>query len=76
MPSDPGPGAADAPDPLARLAGVLTEASGGVRPTPLELAELLWLAGTMDTGTSGAPPARPRPEPAPGPAAGPPPGAG
>ncbi|MFC8423178.1 SAV_2336 N-terminal domain-related protein [Streptomyces sp. NPDC057236] len=76
MPSDPGPGAADAPDPLVRLAGVLTEASGGVRPTPLELAELLWLAGTMDTGTSGAPPAPPRPEPAPGHAADPPPGSG
>ncbi|MCG0069310.1 hypothetical protein L0F81_39640, partial [Streptomyces tricolor] len=32
------------PDPLARLADVLAEAAHGVRPTPLELAEVLWLA--------------------------------
>ncbi|MFJ9818361.1 SAV_2336 N-terminal domain-related protein [Streptomyces sp. NPDC101151] len=38
------------PDPLARLADVLAEASGGVRPTPLELAEVLWLARQMDPG--------------------------
>ncbi|MGQ4417354.1 serine/threonine protein kinase, partial [Streptomyces sp. SAS_269] len=31
-------------DPLARLADVLAEAAGGARPTPVELAELLWLA--------------------------------
>ncbi|KOG24628.1 hypothetical protein ADK35_10640, partial [Streptomyces viridochromogenes] len=34
--------------PLVRLADVLAEASGGVRPTPLELAELLWLARHME----------------------------
>ncbi|MFE5213229.1 MULTISPECIES: SAV_2336 N-terminal domain-related protein [unclassified Streptomyces] len=53
MSSDP----AASPDPLARLADVLAEASGGARPTPLELAELLWLAGRMRPGgrdTAGA----------------------
>ncbi|MEU1704317.1 SAV_2336 N-terminal domain-related protein [Streptomyces sp. NPDC005706] len=44
MASDvPGPA-----DPLARLAGVLAEAAGGARPTPLELAELLWLARQLE----------------------------
>ncbi|WP_191971405.1 SAV_2336 N-terminal domain-related protein [Streptomyces luteolifulvus] len=44
MPSDrSGP-----PEPLARLADVLAEAASGVRPTPLELAELLWLARHME----------------------------
>ncbi|MEV7975845.1 SAV_2336 N-terminal domain-related protein [Streptomyces sp. NPDC086519] len=33
--------------PLARLADVLARAGAGVRPTPRELAELLWLAGQM-----------------------------
>ncbi|MFE7272075.1 SAV_2336 N-terminal domain-related protein [Streptomyces sp. NPDC057623] len=36
--------------PLVRLADVLAEAAGGVRPTPLELAELLWLARHMEPG--------------------------
>ncbi|MEU1401891.1 SAV_2336 N-terminal domain-related protein [Streptomyces sp. NPDC005728] len=36
------------PDPLARLAAILAEASGGVRPTPLELAEVLWLARQLE----------------------------
>ncbi|MGW7298307.1 SAV_2336 N-terminal domain-related protein, partial [Streptomyces sp. NPDC054829] len=34
--------------PLVRLADVLAEAGGGVRPTALELAELLWLARQME----------------------------
>ncbi|MFC7807424.1 SAV_2336 N-terminal domain-related protein [Streptomyces olivaceus] len=43
MPADrPGP-----PDPLPHLADILGRASSGARPTPLELAELLWLAGQM-----------------------------
>ncbi|WP_406435667.1 SAV_2336 family protein [Streptomyces sp. NBC_00631] len=33
--------------PLARLADLLAQAGDGVRPTPRELAELLWLAGRM-----------------------------
>ncbi|MBC2901556.1 SAV_2336 N-terminal domain-related protein [Streptomyces cupreus] len=33
--------------PLVRLADVVAEAGGGVRPTALELAELLWLARHM-----------------------------
>ncbi|MES4887638.1 SAV_2336 N-terminal domain-related protein [Streptomyces sp. NPDC096012] len=47
------------PDPVGRLADVLTRASQGVqgsqgaRPTPLELAELLWLAGHMIPADSG-----------------------
>ncbi|MFF4396669.1 SAV_2336 N-terminal domain-related protein [Streptomyces sp. NPDC001480] len=59
MPSDPTAASA----PLARLAHVLAEAAGGVRPTPLELAELLWLARQMEP-TAGA---DPRPAPAPEP---------
>ncbi|MCF3136940.1 hypothetical protein IPZ69_42830, partial [Streptomyces olivochromogenes] len=43
MPSDP----TGFPEPLARLADVLAKASGGARPTPRELAEVLWLAGRM-----------------------------
>ncbi|MCS0601361.1 HAD family hydrolase [Streptomyces sp. LP11] len=44
---------------LARLADVLEQASRGTRPTPLELAELLWLAGQMsDAGDGGAVPVR------------------
>ncbi|MET8450469.1 SAV_2336 N-terminal domain-related protein [Streptomyces sp. NPDC005209] len=43
MPSDP----TGFPEPLARLADVLARASGGARPTPRELAEVLWLAGRM-----------------------------
>ncbi|MBX7551492.1 SAV_2336 N-terminal domain-related protein [Streptomyces sp. NPDC004232] len=35
------------PDPLARLADVLAGTAHGVRPTALELAELLWLARHM-----------------------------
>ncbi|WP_208901054.1 SAV_2336 N-terminal domain-related protein [Streptomyces incarnatus] len=52
------------PDPLARLAGALAGATGGVRPTPLELAELLWLARQMDPVTE-APPEAPPPPPRP-----------
>ncbi|MGP4011105.1 SAV_2336 N-terminal domain-related protein [Streptomyces sp. 4N124] len=44
MPSErPGPRT-----PLLRLADMLAEASGGPHPTPLELAELLWLARHME----------------------------
>ncbi|MFI9241630.1 SAV_2336 N-terminal domain-related protein [Streptomyces sp. NPDC053086] len=42
-----------APDPLVRLADVLAEATDGMRPTPRELAELLWLARHMGPGTDG-----------------------
>ncbi|MFF1403549.1 SAV_2336 N-terminal domain-related protein [Streptomyces sp. NPDC058294] len=45
---------AGSPDPVVRLAGILAEAAHGVRPTPLELAELLWLAGHMSPATTGA----------------------
>ncbi|MFJ7147856.1 SAV_2336 N-terminal domain-related protein [Streptomyces sp. NPDC100445] len=55
---------AGSPDPVVRLADILAEAGRGVRPTPLELAELLWLAGRMSPdstagGTPGPPPAAP-----------------
>lgn len=65
--------------PVARLADLLAEAAGGARPTSVELAELLWLAGQMggevtppdasDVVPSGPPPAPPsedppRPQPA------------
>ncbi|WP_328503288.1 SAV_2336 family protein [Streptomyces sp. NBC_00457] len=54
MPSErPGPRT-----PLLRLADMLAEASGGPHPTPLELAELLWLARHME------PPAEPPAAPA------------
>ncbi|WP_411098180.1 SAV_2336 N-terminal domain-related protein [Streptomyces sp. x-45] len=47
MPTDR-PGAPD-PPPLPRLAEALGRATAtGARPTPLELAELLWLAGQME----------------------------
>ncbi|MFJ4332624.1 SAV_2336 N-terminal domain-related protein [Streptomyces sp. NPDC088935] len=68
MPTDR-PGAPD-PPPLPRLADVLGRAAGtGARPTPLELAELLWLAGHMepaapdpaDAPASGTRPADPPP---------------
>ncbi|MEU2924798.1 SAV_2336 N-terminal domain-related protein [Streptomyces sp. NPDC007251] len=63
-------------DPLARLAAALAEAAGGLRPTPLELAEVLWLARQMEpqpaeepepdeepaTPASTAPPPPPEPE--------------
>ncbi|WP_210574142.1 SAV_2336 N-terminal domain-related protein [Streptomyces sp. GESEQ-4] len=53
MPSErPGPRT-----PLLRLADMLAEASGGPHPTPLELAELLWLARHMEP--SAEPPAAP-----------------
>ncbi|MEV6111519.1 SAV_2336 N-terminal domain-related protein [Streptomyces sp. NPDC052109] len=59
MPSDHPATAAAAP--YARLADVLAKATGGTRPTPLELAELLWLArqlGPADgTGEHSGPPA-------------------
>ncbi|MDT0612075.1 SAV_2336 N-terminal domain-related protein [Streptomyces lancefieldiae] len=52
MPSDhPG-----SPAPLPRLAEILARAASDVRPTPLELAELLWLAGQMEpVGDAAAP---------------------
>ena len=62
MPSEP----SGAPEPLARLAEVLTRAADGTRPTPLELAELLWLAGHMEPAGDPAAPAAPEP-PAPDP---------
>ncbi|MFF1272875.1 SAV_2336 N-terminal domain-related protein [Streptomyces marokkonensis] len=65
MPSDPPPEGSGPPHPLTRLADVLTEAAGGLRPTPLELAELLWLARTLDQEPSGTAPRPPPPEPAP-----------
>ncbi|MFF8472413.1 SAV_2336 N-terminal domain-related protein [Streptomyces sp. NPDC015414] len=37
-----------ATDPLVRLADILAEATGGARPTALELAELLWLARRLE----------------------------
>ncbi|MFE8943761.1 SAV_2336 N-terminal domain-related protein [Streptomyces sp. NPDC007856] len=67
-------------DPLARLADALAGAARGVRPTPRELAELLWLARQLEpepaaadpeptvTSTSGPEPAQPAaPEPLPQP---------
>ncbi|RSS86575.1 hypothetical protein EF919_36325, partial [Streptomyces sp. WAC02707] len=59
MPADrPGP-----PDPLPRLADVLGRASSGDRPTPLELAELLWLAGHIEPADRDAPDPSNRPHP-------------
>lgn len=58
MPSDPAARA-----PLARLADVLAEAGDGVRPTPLELAELLWLARQMEPAAGADPRPAPDPEP-------------
>lgn len=40
--------------PVARLADLLAEAADGSRPTSIELAELLWLAGQMED--AGPPP--------------------
>ncbi|MER6567963.1 SAV_2336 N-terminal domain-related protein [Streptomyces sp. NPDC001093] len=56
-------------DPLARLADALTRATRGMRPTPLELAELLWLARQMEPEPADADPeptatGAPGPEPA------------
>ncbi|MFK0118522.1 SAV_2336 N-terminal domain-related protein [Streptomyces sp. NPDC090994] len=69
MPSDP----SGVPEPVARLADVLGRAASGTRPTPLELAELLWLAGHMAPAPdrAGPPPASPpaRPPDTPAPAA-------
>ncbi|MFH9662342.1 SAV_2336 N-terminal domain-related protein [Streptomyces sp. NPDC017248] len=69
--------AAGSPDPLVRLADVLAGAAHGVRPTPLELAEVLWLArhtgpaadAVDDTAGSAGPalPAQPPPLPEPPP---------
>ncbi|MGW1804294.1 SAV_2336 N-terminal domain-related protein [Streptomyces sp. NPDC002078] len=50
MPSDHP--AAD-PAPYARLAVVLAATTGGTRPTPLELAELLWLARQLGPADGG-----------------------
>ncbi|MFG3017714.1 SAV_2336 N-terminal domain-related protein [Streptomyces sp. NPDC048254] len=67
----------DHPAPLARLAGLLAQAGGGMRPTPRELAELLWLAGRMEQpeGEPAGPPgeAAVRQDPPPGEPAAPPP---
>ncbi|WP_254394397.1 SAV_2336 N-terminal domain-related protein [Streptomyces sp. AC512_CC834] len=72
MPTDrPG-----SPEPLPRLADILGQSASGVRPTPLELAELLWLAGQMEpdaqdppdgpaSGTHPEEPTPPAPEAAP-----------
>ncbi|MFF4355593.1 SAV_2336 N-terminal domain-related protein [Streptomyces sp. NPDC001604] len=58
-----------APEPLARLADVLAQAGDGTRPTPLELAELLWLAGHLEPAAEpAAPPAPEPPAPEPRPA--------
>ncbi|MET7472922.1 SAV_2336 N-terminal domain-related protein [Streptomyces sp. NPDC005648] len=46
-------------DPLARLADVLAAATSGTRPSPLELAELLWLARHMEPTASAPQPAAP-----------------
>ncbi|MEV6941448.1 SAV_2336 N-terminal domain-related protein [Streptomyces sp. NPDC051172] len=62
MPSEP----SGAPEPLARLADVLAQAADGTRPTPLELAELLWLAGHLEPAAEPAAPPAPQP-PAPEP---------
>ncbi|MEU0003465.1 SAV_2336 N-terminal domain-related protein [Streptomyces sp. NPDC006314] len=78
MPSE----APGSPDPLARLADVLAEAAHGVSPTPLELAELLWLARHMSpddpgheaAGQDAAGQAGPEQEPPPPPAEPPSPG--
>ncbi|MFE4249516.1 hypothetical protein ACFRU3_08435 [Streptomyces sp. NPDC056910] len=57
---------------LTDLAAALTAASGGTAPTPVELAELLWLAGRMEEADRhSGPPADPPPEsPPPDPATG------
>ncbi|MFE2043530.1 SAV_2336 N-terminal domain-related protein [Streptomyces sp. NPDC059477] len=47
--SSDGAGGGTGTGPLSRLAGLLAEASGGDRPAPRELAELLWLAGHIKT---------------------------
>ncbi|MGW3863466.1 SAV_2336 N-terminal domain-related protein [Streptomyces sp. NPDC005047] len=66
MPADrPG-----SPEPLPRLADLLGRVSSGVRPTPLELAELLWLAGHMEPGPVEPGPSGPKDDGATGPAAG------
>ncbi|MFF1684863.1 SAV_2336 N-terminal domain-related protein [Streptomyces sp. NPDC058254] len=58
-------------DRLADLAAALTAASGGTAPTPVELAELLWLAGRLEDADrhrepeAGAPPTSAPPAPAP-----------
>ncbi|GGU43594.1 SAV_2336 N-terminal domain-related protein [Streptomyces daghestanicus] len=72
MPSDP----AGPPEPVARLAELLGRAAPGTRPTPRELAELLWLARHMEPAPDGAGPPRPasgRPPGTPVPPAAPPP---
>ncbi|MEU9477805.1 SAV_2336 N-terminal domain-related protein [Streptomyces sp. NPDC048191] len=67
MPSDhPG----TPPAPYARLAEVLARTTDGTRPTPLELAELLWLAGQLgppdgEGGRTGRPARAAEPDPAP-----------
>ncbi|GAA4806546.1 SAV_2336 N-terminal domain-related protein [Streptomyces ziwulingensis] len=67
MPSD----RPDPPEPLARLADLLDRATSGTRPTPLELAEVLWLAGHM--APAGPPPPRgPAPQRPPDDRSGPP----
>ncbi|MEU6454307.1 SAV_2336 N-terminal domain-related protein [Streptomyces sp. NPDC047065] len=66
MPADrPG-----SPEPLPRLADLLGRVSSGVRPTPLELAELLWLAGHMEPASVEPAPSGPKDDGATGPAAG------
>ncbi|MFJ9863778.1 SAV_2336 N-terminal domain-related protein [Streptomyces sp. NPDC101165] len=55
------------PDPLARLADVLAAAADGVRPAPLELAELLWLARQLEPGDEERRTSAPEPAPEPAP---------
>ncbi|MFD7814351.1 SAV_2336 N-terminal domain-related protein [Streptomyces sp. NPDC059785] len=65
MPADHG----TRPTEVARLARLLAEASGGARPTSVELAEVLWLAQHL-AGPAGAPgpDAAPDPDSVPAPA--------
>ncbi|RVU26049.1 hypothetical protein EOT10_10640 [Streptomyces antnestii] len=62
---------------LGDLAAALTAASGGTAPTPVELAELLWLAGRLEDADRRAEPSTgilpDGPHPSPAPVATPPP---
>ncbi|MFH8729961.1 SAV_2336 N-terminal domain-related protein [Streptomyces sp. NPDC017964] len=52
---------------LAHLADALTAASGGTAPTPVELAELLWLAGRLEEADGHSDPEAERPSQSPPP---------
>ncbi|MBU6536200.1 SAV_2336 N-terminal domain-related protein [Streptomyces mayonensis] len=74
-PGRPGPsGRPGASEPLSQFADILGRASSGVRPTSLELAELLWLAGQMISAETDPLPADPASEATPGAAPPPDPG--